>query len=587
MEYRHIFLTDKPFSKKYTNPSKNRGNKPNIPERDRIVQGNQLRDKWAKVWDEAQESDKHIRAVSMPARDGVYVEFIGKPGFDLMTNSLEARKSGILLRNVRSINDNDGFETIKATLFIPSSKRDWFLKKINKYSQEETKKGKPKNDPLIRSIEDIKIAVLRSFWTDDKALLPSDVPVWCEAWLATVKDVDISRFIENTKRLNIEIRNRQIKFPDRTVLLVKVTNKQLSMLIEVNPSIAEFRRAREAIQFFVEMDNQEQTEWVLDLQSRLVTSSSSDVAVCLLDSGVNNGHMLLTPILKDSDLHTINPEWGVADNIAHRHGTLMGGVVAYGDLSEALASQNPINVIYKLESVKILPPTGSNPPDLYGDITIQGLSRAEIQAPQRIHISCMAVTSEDGRDQGKPSSWSAAIDLLTSGYNDDKRRLFILSAGNISDRFEWDKYPDSNITNSVHDPGQSWNAITVGAYTRKAIISNPDYEDYTPIAALEQLSPFSTTSMEWSDEWPFKPEIVLEGGNLAKASDGFVSELDELSLLSTGSQPTISQFGLINGTSAACALAARMAAQIQAMYPSAWPETVRGLMIHSAEWPNS
>jgi hypothetical protein len=37
-------------------------------------------------------------------------------------------------------------------------------------------------------------------------------------------------------------------------------------------------------------------------------------------------------------------------------------------------------------------------------------------------------------------------------------------------------------------------------------------------------------------------------------------------------------------TSAATALAARMAASILAEYPSLWPESVRGLMVHSAEW---
>jgi hypothetical protein len=93
--------------------------------------------------------------------------------------------------------------------------------------------------------------------------------------------------------------------------------------------------------------------------------------------------------------------------------------------------------------------------------------------------------------------------------------------------------------------------------------------------------------MIWSKEWPFKPEIILEGGNLAEDPDGFIGELEDLSLLSTSPQPTLRQFESINATSAACALAARMAAKIQAMYPSAWPETVRGLMIHSAEWPSS
>jgi len=197
----------------------------------------------------------------------------------------------------------------------------------------------------------------------------------------------------------------------------------------------------------------------------------------------------------------------------------------------------------------------------------------------------MAVTSEDGRDQGRPSSWSAAIDKLTSGADDDNKRLFIVSAGNIRDSDKWQHFPESNLDDSVHDPGQSWNALTVGAYTGKAILSDPDFQDHTPLAQPGELSPFSSTSLTWDGKWPIKPDIVLEGGNLAKGPDGFISEYDDLSLLSTGHQPTQRQFDAINATSAAAAQAAWMAAQIQVRYPEAWPETIRGLMIHSAEWP--
>lgn len=41
---------------------------------------------------------------------------------------------------------------------------------------------------------------------------------------------------------------------------------------------------------------------------------------------------------------------------------------------------------------------------------------------------------------------------------------------------------------------------------------------------------------------------------------------------------------LTYATSAATAQAARMAAIIKAQYPPLWPETVRGLIVHSAEW---
>ena len=69
-----------------------------------------------------------------------------------------------------------------------------------------------------------------------------------------------------------------------------------------------------------------------------------------------------------------------------------------------------------------------------------------------------------------------------------------------------------------------------------------------------------------------------------KGSDGIASSHDDLSLLSTYFKPTQRYFGLIDATSAAAAQAACLAAQIQAAYPQAWPETVRGLLIHSAQW---
>jgi hypothetical protein len=522
----------------------------------------------------------------MPTRDGVYVEFEGAPGYDLVTKSLEDRGAGIRLLNVYTIrSESDPTQEItRATVFIPSGKQENFLKKIRKYAEEDTKKGKPKNADLIQSVEDMRLAVLESFWRDELHLLPQGtMAVWCEIWLQGADDDVEQRFRETAAALNMDVQARSLRFPERTVLLGRTTREQLANLIESSPDIAEFRRAKETARFFLELENRDQTEWVNDLRSRLRVNPDATVAVCVLDTGANNGHALLQPVLADADCHAVEPGWGVNDH--QGHGTLMCGVAAFGDLTDALQHSHPLRVDHCLESAKILPPRGANDPDLYGDVTIQGVYRAAIQAPDRSRIGCMAVTSEDGRDQGRPSSWSAAIDKLTSGYDDDTRRLFIVSAGNVEEQQIWADYPQSNLRYSVCDPGQSWNALTVGAYTEKAILSDPDLQDHTPLAQPGELSPFSSTSHDWDGKWPVKPDIVLEGGNVAHAPDGFISEHDDLSLLSTGHQPTQRQFDAINATSAAAAQAAWMAARIQARYHEAWPETIRGLMIHSAEWP--
>ncbi|MBW2310915.1 MAG: S8 family peptidase [Deltaproteobacteria bacterium] len=581
---RHIFLDHSGESSEYTSPP-TRGAEFRIPPRPRASHSAKLKRQLDAAWQAARQTAQQRTVVSLPIRQGLYLEFESAPDHDLVTKSLEDRRAGIRLLNIRTVpihNDPERMVT-RATVYIPTGKEGYFLEKVRKYAEEETKSGKPKNEKLVNSIEDVRLAVLESFWQDERELLPDDNAIWCEIWLRGDEDNTEQSFRGIAAQLGIDVQDGALRFPERIVVLAKANRSQLAKLIESSPDITEFRRAKETARFFLGLNNKEQTEWAKELRSRLSVSEDPVVAVTILDTGANNGHMLLEPILKDSDCHAVDPKWEKAD---HRgHGTLMCGVASYGDLQEALESHSKIEIYHCLESVKIIPPQGVNDPKLYGDITIQGVSRAEIQKPNRSHIGCMAITSKDGRDRGRPSSWSAAIDKLTSGYDDDQKRLFIVAAGNIEGQEEWPNYPDSNLTNSIHDPGQSWNALTVGAFTNKARLTDPDLEEHEPMAPAGGLSPFSSTSLTWEGrKWPIKPDIVLEGGNIAWAPDGFVSEHDDLAILSTGNEPTKRQFDFINATSAATAQAAWMAAQIQAAYPEAWPETIRGLLVHSAQW---
>ena len=581
----HLFLTDNQTSQPFTTRRRGRGSA--TPSVNRETHSSHLKEQWAAIWARAREEDASRTAVSYPGRGGVYVEFEGVPGYELVTKSLDSHSKGIRLLNVHKIPIQDDSENIitRATVFIPTGKQDIFLNKLNAYADEENPSGTPKNEPLMQSINNIRTAILESLWTDDRDLIPGlSAPVWCEIWLSSAEIEVEEKFRSTAKSLGIEIQKRVLRFPERSVLLGQVTKGQLVSLLDMSPNIAEFRRAKETPRFFLELENKDQTEWVEDLSSRLTINNQEDVSVCILDTGANNGHVLLEPLLADADCQSVDPDWGIADKDGH--GTLMCGLSAYGDLTEILQDSGSVEVRHKLESVKILAKDKSNDPDLYGELTIQGISRAEIQSPDSKRICCMAVTSEDNRDRGKPSSWSAAIDKVTSGYDDDIKRLMIVSGGNVHSQDDWKNYPQSNLQSSIHDPGQAWNALTVGAYTTKAQISDPDISDYIPVTMPECLSPFSSTSSSWEPKWPIKPEIVLEGGNLICIQDGSISEHEDLSLLSTNYKPQISQFEMMNATSAASALAGRMAAQIQSYYPNAWPETIRGLLVHSSSWTN-
>lgn len=529
------------------------------------------------------------RAAIHATRRGVYLDFYSEPGFDLALSSLDARRSRIRLLNVHRDNSQDPATTI-ATVFVPNEKRGYFLRKVDKYATENEPRSRnndPKNKNLVESISDVRLAMLQSFWQDRTELIPGDTPDWVEAWLSTDVPEVVESFLTQCRQSEIGVAEGRLVFPERTVLLIRANRSALANLISASDHIAEFRAAREVATYFIGQDNRAQSEHVRALLARVTTTADRQVAVLVLDEGVNNGHALLQPLLEDADRHTVNPAWGTHDHGGH--GTLMAGTAAYGDILSLLTTRIPIAVTHRLESAKILPPNrAANPKHLWGYYTAQGISRAEIQAPERKRITCMAITSREDRRGGRPSSWSAKLDELASGYEDDTHRLIIVSAGNIEDSDEWRNYPASNLTNEVHDPAQSWNALSVGAFTAKTQITDPTLRAYSPIAGHGNLSPYSTTSLAWSGrDWPIKPEVLFEGGNVARGPNDSVLTPEDLNLLSTYHDPQTAQFALFNATSAAGAQAAWMAARIQATYPHLWPETIRGLIVHTAEWTDT
>jgi hypothetical protein len=582
-----ILLPEPPESLPFTSKSSSVTG-PFYPARDRIAHGQWLQNQFEGIWQQASSHREERIAASVPAKNGVYVQFAGQPGSPLKVQSLEDTRSGIRLLNVHE-KVVSGQVVKFATVYIPSEKRGVFLKKFREYTLENTPGGQPKNQDLASGIEQMRLALLDSFWVDPTDLMPRDQPVWCEVWLRLIQhensDSILTPFFSICENFGVQYKNQKISFPERMVTLICANQQQLGELIESFGFIAEIRRAQEPESFWTSLYNSEQAEWVEDVLSRLVINTSSNVYISILDTGVNMGHPLLTPLLSDQDCHTVMPEWHLNDH--QGHGTLMAGICAYGDIKSTLESNNPVEVLSLLESIKILPDQDENDPDLYGYITSQGIYLAEIQNPVAKRIICMAVTSSFQTDKGRPSSWSAAIDALSSGATDDQRRLFIISAGNVRNPDDYKNYPESNLQLSVESPAQSWNALTVGAYTVKRIVNDDQYIGYSLLAPEGSLSPFSTTSLSWETKtWPNKPDVIFEGGNLLKSEQGEIHWHDDLSELTTFYQQFRRHFSTINGTSLATAKASWMAASIQFYYPNYWPETIRGLIVHSAEWPD-
>ena len=567
--------------------SQQRGPRSVVPERDRASHGGALQGQIDALRVQANAARDAQEAAGMEEGLGLQVEFESFPEIELAFESLARERSGIELLNVRHVDDRT-----HATVFVPDGKLDHFERRIRDYLEERRNSAGKARDhrKLVDAIREIRAASLRALWTDTDAEFPTedDGSLWWEVWLPIQRDRQAvtASFRQRAEAQGMRIAPGDLAFPERTVLLVSASLEQMQRSILTLNSIAELRRAKETAEFFGSLRPDEQREWLDELLARTQFPSGDNGVphVCLLDTGVNRGHPLLSSALDSGDLHTVEPGWGVDD--AHGHGTEMAGVALAGDLTPLLEGTDRVTFEHRLESVKLLPrPGGSRDSRHHGYVTVEAVARPEIVAPGRLRVFGMAVTARDNRDRGRPSAWSAAVDSLAADVDGVGAypRLLVLSAGNVQDPKVWLNYPSSNDDDGVHDPAQAWNALTVGAFTDRTRITEPDTRGYVPIAPQGGLSPFSTTSLRWDKHWPLKPDVVLEGGNAAKDLLSAVT-VDSLSLLTTHHLPGDRIFTTTCATSAAMALAARLAARIMVIYPGLWPETVRALIVHSAEW---
>lgn len=512
------------------------------------------------------------------------------PGFDLKLESVERLRQGVELLSVHKEEN-----VTVATVFVRRDKLVNFLRLIQQYESEATETGKPKNQKLVESIASIQNVIVGDLWQDDPSLFPRiGQAIWWELWLRSgieTAQTVCDHFTALAQTLRIQVNQHHVVFPERVVLLAWATADQLGQSVGLLAYIAELRKAKELPTEYLDMPAREQQGFVDDVVLRLIAPGQNAPAVCLLDTGVNRQHPLLAPVLTQADAQAVDSQWGTADHDPGQHGTGMAGIAAYGCLTEVFISNGLLHQRHWLESVKLLPPPpGANSPEVYGWVTQQAVSRAEIRAPSRNRAICMAVTADD-HDQGLPSSWSAAVDQMCAGELDETPKLMFISTGNY-DAILCDTsytYPDTNLQRAgIQDPAQAWNAVTVGAYTDRVIINDPTFQQgWQPIAPAGDLSPASRTSQAWPPEnqkgWPIKPDIVMEGGNYIANGTSRDRCADHM-LLTTAVKPTGQLLSTIADTSAATAGAARLAAILWSHYPSLRPETVRAILIHSARW---
>lgn len=427
--------------------------------------------------------DSRIKAVKVPAA----LEF---PTQDV-----------VILRSERNED-----RTESALVFVPDDARAFLRNRIADYGRDPGNQRRPDAE-RFEVIEEVRAAEAVSLFTGEVDLAAPDI-LWWELWVRQPVAL-ADRLVAAARNANIDVHGDRLIFPDTTVVFIHaVAAAVAAFAARVPGAITEIRRATGTIEPFLDRGETGlgQHDWVEELAQRVSPPSPDAPVVCTLDTGVMAAHPLIAPGLRGAWAY--DPAWGADDHQPHGgHGTPLAGLVLYGDLEPLMNDERPVELTHGAESMKLLPPGGFPPtkPPSYGVVTQGAVSSVEIERPNVMRSFCIATSATDF-PPSRPSTWSGAIDQIAAGAMpgeaDDAvpaaerpKRLIVVATGNVSGGMAVDVLPSQPL----EDPSQSWNALTIGGFTRKEQPPAPPPVLQAAVPANHR-SPFSRGSQSLPDD---------------------------------------------------------------------------------------
>ncbi len=373
---------------------------------------------------------------------------------------------------------------------------------------------------------------------------------------------------------------------ERLLVFVRLTLPQLRALVEATDCVFELDLAPPDVRGWLLVNDEAYP--LINLEgAQLDLPSENAPSVVLLDTGIAAEHPLLREAIRGA--YSVAPGDASAADVAG-HGTGMAGIALFDDVGE-VAERNAAVVTHWLESVKILSRDGIGPADeakrQYWPATTQAAFLAAEDSGERRRVFTLATSAPLEEPRG-PTTWSHAIDQLA--YNDGQGRLVLVAVGNVDpiNKAHCDGYPDLNLTHYLDDPAHAGNALSIGAFTRKTSLPpDPAWQHFRAVAPEGAVAPCTRAGIPGAAGPGIKPDVVFEGGNLAADRWAVYSDATTLQDVTTGREVLTRPLVGMRETSAATAHAARFAARLWAAWPEYRPETIRGLIVHSADWTSA
>jgi hypothetical protein len=330
-----------------------------------------------------------------------------------------------------------------------------------------------------------------------------------------------------------------------------------------------------------------------------VAPDAAAPAVCVIDSGIQEGHSFLEPAIDSNTSHCFLP--GAAPNAVQDevapggHGTRVAGAVLYGeDVPNAGAPQLP----FWIQNARVLDAQNQMPVELFPPEALRAAIERFNDGPRQTRIFNHSINARGYCRLRYMSSWAAEIDQLCN----ERDVLIVQSAGNlpiqgvapflgIVDHLtagrEYPQYLYESAAR-IANPGQSLQALTVGSVAYDVAESGAWR---TFATQTDDPSAFSRTGPGiWG---VIKPEVVAYGGDAVRTSNnppdvqggGRVADACPSLVRSTLHAPGPASDRDEAGTSYATPKVARIAAKIQSVLPTEPTLLYRALVVQSAQWP--
>ncbi|WP_376955103.1 S8 family peptidase [Arthrobacter methylotrophus] len=476
---------------------------------------------------------------------------------------------------------------------------------------DDTRDGKPRYQALVANIAAFEPVTLTDLWREESDLPSDEIETYWELWYHDDNGLETSSYPLLDRfgaQLDLTVEHPVLQLGEYISCVVVGTKHSVEMLLNTRAMPVEIRRPS----FMEELETLGQDfveDWVQDFAGLVDPAPLDAPVVTVLDNGVKASHPLLSPSLRERVWSVIDGHPG--DDMFSRHGIQMAGVALFGDLRDHLDIKNGerLELTHGLGAVRVLRRKNDVHESHHtpGILMVNAVAEAEIRRPKnrRVFLLAQTMTNRSGTEhrQALPTTWSTALDALAMGcmveVGSEKvkvgqpepgaQRLFCVSIGNVRNE-DFDAlglpsaFPSTNMTKIAEDPSQAWNVLRIGAYTElDEVPSSAHYEGWQPLSVKGGLSPHSRTGVLANKNHGAVPDIVLEGGNLLRSPSGALDYPSAVSVITTSTDsaaPLTPTFATSSGT----AQAARLAAIIQSRYPDYRPETVRGLMVHRAEW---